>query len=142
MTASTTARPDRSANRHTNCPVVERAHLALVGRRGAAVEPRNDLGAPAYRQLEQQLSQLRKYIDDSYMDDSYIDDSYTHDSHIDDSYIDHTEAHDRAGVRYCELLADHLSGLLAVAYASGVPSATSPACSERRGIVRHRSIDS
>lgn len=127
MTARTTVRPDRSAYRHTTYPVAERAHLALVGRRRAAVEAGDDRGTPAYRQLEQQLSQLRSYIDHSY---------------IDDGYIDRTEAHDRAEVRYRELLADHLSGLLAVAYASGVPRATASASSARRGIGPHLSVQS
>ncbi|WP_335940644.1 NAD-dependent malic enzyme [Streptomyces sp. PTD5-9] len=82
---------DRYRNRGTAFTLGERAKLGITGRLPAAVETLDEQAARAYAQLQQQPSNLQKYI-----------------------YLN--EVHDRNQVLYFKLLADHLDELMPVVY--------------------------
>jgi malate dehydrogenase (oxaloacetate-decarboxylating) len=91
MPPNTTVLQDRFRNRGTAFTLEQRATLGITGRLPAAVETLDEQAARAYAQLQQQPSDLHKYI-----------------------YLN--EIHDRNQVLYFKLLADHLAELLPVVY--------------------------
>lgn len=91
MPAKTTILQDRFRNRGTAFTLEQRAELGITGRLPAAVETLDEQAARAYAQLQQQPSDLQKYI-----------------------YLN--EIHDRNQVLYFKLLGDHLDELLPVVY--------------------------
>ncbi|MGW5431541.1 NAD-dependent malic enzyme [Streptomyces sp. NPDC004059] len=91
MPVRPTVLQDRYRNRGTAFTLEERAKLGITGRLPAAVETLDEQAARAYSQLQQQPSNLQKYI-----------------------YLN--EVHDRNQVLYFKLLADHLDELLPVVY--------------------------
>ena len=91
MPVRPTVLQDRYRNRGTAFTLEERAKLGITGRLPAAVETLDEQADRAYAQLQQQPSNLQKYI-----------------------YLN--EVHDRNQVLYFKLLADHLDELLPVVY--------------------------
>ncbi|MFF3559481.1 NAD-dependent malic enzyme [Streptomyces sp. NPDC002574] len=91
MPVKPTALQDRYRNRGTAYTLEERAKLGITGRLPAAVENLDRQASRAYVQLEDQPSDLHKYV-----------------------YLN--EIHDRNEVLYFKLLADHLEELLPVVY--------------------------
>ena len=91
MAVKPTVLQDRYQNKDTAFSLDERAKFGITGRLPAAVETLDEQATRAYRQLEQQPSDLHKYI-----------------------YLN--GVHDRNQVLYFKLLADHLSELLPVVY--------------------------
>lgn len=91
MATKPTVLQDRFRNKDTAFTLDERAKLGITGRLPAAVETLDEQTARAYKQLEQQQSDLHKYI-----------------------YLN--GVHDRNQVLYYKLLADHLTELLPVVY--------------------------
>ncbi len=91
MPTKPTILQDRFRNRGTAFTLAERAELGISGRLPAAVETLDEQAARAYQQLQQQPSNLQKYL---YMND----------------------VHDRNQVLYFKLLVDHLDELLPIVY--------------------------
>jgi malate dehydrogenase (oxaloacetate-decarboxylating) len=91
MPTKTNILQDRFHNRGTAFTLEERAQLGITGRLPAAVETLGQQAARAYAQLQQQPTDLHKYI-----------------------FLN--EIHDRNQVLYFKLLADHLTELLPVVY--------------------------
>ncbi|MET9182098.1 NAD-dependent malic enzyme [Kitasatospora aureofaciens] len=91
MPVKPTVLQDRYRNRGTAYTLEERARLGITGRLPAAVESLDEQADRAYTQLQQQPSDLHKYI-----------------------YLN--EVHDRNQVLYFKLLTDHLHELLPVVY--------------------------
>lgn len=82
---------DRYRNRDTAFTLEERARLGITGRLPASVETLDQQAGRAYAQLQEQPSNLHKYI-----------------------YLN--QVHDRNQVLYYKLLGDHLNELLPVVY--------------------------
>jgi malate dehydrogenase (oxaloacetate-decarboxylating) len=91
MPTKTSILQDRFRNRGTAFTLEQRAKLGIIGRLPAAVETLDEQAGRAYAQLQQQPSDLQKYI-----------------------YLN--EIHDRNQVLYFKLLGDHLNELLPVVY--------------------------
>ncbi|MEU7642351.1 NAD-dependent malic enzyme [Streptomyces sp. NPDC039016] len=91
MPVKPTVLQDRYRNRGTAFTLEERARLGITGRLPAAVETLDQQAGRAYAQLQEQPSNLHKYI-----------------------YLN--EVHDRNQVLYFKLLGDHLDELLPVVY--------------------------
>ena len=91
MTIKVTVLQDRLRNKDTAFTLDERSKLGITGRLPAAVETLDEQANRAYQQLEQQPSDLHKYV-----------------------YLN--GVHDRNQVLYYKLLADHLTELLPVVY--------------------------
>ncbi|MGW3498326.1 oxaloacetate-decarboxylating malate dehydrogenase [Streptomyces sp. NPDC001020] len=91
MPVKPTVLQDRCRNRGTAFTLEERARLGITGRLPAAVETLGQQAGRAYAQLQEQPSNLHKYI-----------------------YLN--EVHDRNQVLYFKLLGDHLDELLPVVY--------------------------
>jgi malate dehydrogenase (oxaloacetate-decarboxylating) len=91
MPAKTTILQDRYRNRGTAFTLDQRAELGITGRLPAAVETLDEQTTRVYAQLQQQPSNLHKYI-----------------------YLN--EVHDRNQVLYFKVLGDHLEELLPVVY--------------------------
>ncbi|MFF0630775.1 NAD-dependent malic enzyme [Streptomyces sp. NPDC004296] len=91
MPVKPTVLQDRYHNRGTAFTLEERARLGITGRLPAAVETLDQQAGRAYAQLQEQPSNLHKYI-----------------------YLN--EVHDRNQVLYFKLLGDHLDELLPVVY--------------------------
>ncbi len=91
MPTEPTVLQDRFRNKGTAFTLEERSRLGITGRLPSAVETLDQQAARAYEQLEQQPSDLHKYI-----------------------YLN--AVHDRNQVLYYRLLTDHLPELLPVVY--------------------------
>ena len=91
MAIEPTVLQDRFRNKDTAFTLDERAKLGITGRLPSAVETLGEQASRAYQQLNQQPSDLHKYI-----------------------YLN--GVHDRNQVLYYKLLADHLTELLPVVY--------------------------
>jgi malate dehydrogenase (oxaloacetate-decarboxylating) len=91
MPTKTTVLQDRFRNRGTAFTLEQRAELGITGRLPAAVETLEEQAARAYAQLQDQPSDLHKYI-----------------------YLN--EVHDQNQVLYYKLLGDHIAELLPVVY--------------------------
>lgn len=91
MSIKPTILQDRYRNRGTAFTVEQRAELGITGRLPAAVETLEQQTTRAYSQLQQQPSDLHKYI-----------------------FLN--ELHDRNQVLYYKLLGDHIAELLPVVY--------------------------
>ncbi|MDN3357885.1 NAD-dependent malic enzyme [Actinomadura sp. DC4] len=91
MPVRTAVLQDRSRNRGTAFTREQRAELGITGRLPAAVETLGEQAARAYEQLQDQPSDLHKYL-----------------------YLN--QVHDRNQVLYYKLLGDHLAELLPVVY--------------------------
>ena len=91
MTITPTILQDRYHNKDTAFTLDERARFGLTGRLPAAVETLDEQAVRAYNQLEQQPTDLAKYV-----------------------YLN--GVHDRNQVLYYKLICDHLSELLPVIY--------------------------
>ncbi|GAA4620384.1 NAD-dependent malic enzyme [Actinoallomurus vinaceus] len=82
---------DRYRNRGTAFTLAQRAELGIVGRLPAAVETLDEQAVRAYTQMQQQPSNLHRYL-----------------------YLN--EVHNQNQVLYYKLLADHLTELLPIVY--------------------------
>jgi malate dehydrogenase (oxaloacetate-decarboxylating) len=91
MSVKPTVLQDRYRNRGTAFTLPERAELGITGRLPAAVETLDEQASRAYAQLQNQPSDLHKYI-----------------------YLD--QVHNQNQVLYYKLLGDHLAELLPVVY--------------------------
>jgi malate dehydrogenase (oxaloacetate-decarboxylating) len=91
MAPKTTVLQDRYRNRGTAYTLDQRAELGITGRLPAAVETLDEQAARAYAQLQDQPSDLHKYI-----------------------YLN--EIHNQNQVLYYKVLGDHLAELLPIVY--------------------------